>query len=190
MFAHKEHRAPKRLFQHLPLPAHLSQRMEDPAKVKPAETPDLRMERDGRSRNILVPTDFSGCSAEAVAQAAALARQHDATLTILHVIDSNPQAALTHAGPAESLMGALRTRGISQLRRLSESLAQEQTKTQTRIAEGLPADAIVESSAGFDLLVIGEPPSESTRHLFSKHTARRVIEEAACPVMVVHQRCG
>jgi len=138
-------------------------------------------------RNILVPTDFSASSLEAVARAAALARRYDATLTILHVIDSNPPAALTHVGPAENLMRRLWDRGISQLRCLADSLAQTQTKTQTRIIEGLPAEAIVGDSSGFDLLVIGAELSKSAWHFFSRHTARRVIEQALCPVLVVHR---
>ena len=190
MIALNEYPAPAQSLQHLPLPVPLSRRMEEPPSVNVAEPPGPEKEAAGRIRNILAPTDFSACSAEAVAQAAALARRYDATLTILHIVDSNPSAALVHVGPAENLMRQLWATGISQLRRLRESLARAQTKTQTRILEGLPAEAIVESSSGFDLLVVGEPRSKSAWHLFAKHTARRVIEWAACPVLVVHQRTG
>ena len=181
MIALNEYPAPAQSLQHLPLPVPLSRRMEEPPSVNVAEPPGPEKEAAGRIRNILAPTDFSVCSAEAVAQAAALARRYD---------DSNPSAALAHVGPAENLMRQLWATGISQLRRLRESLARAQTKTQTRILEGLPAEAIVESSSGFDLLVVGEPRSKSAWHLFAKHTARRVIEWAACPVLVVHQRTG
>jgi nucleotide-binding universal stress UspA family protein len=78
--------------------------------------------------------------------------------------------------------------GTAELRRLSESLAQQQTKTETRIVEGLPAEVIIESSAGFDLLVINEERSRQSWNLFSRHTVRRVIEGAACPLLVLHPR--
>lgn len=142
---------------------------------------------DWRLKNILAPIDFSACSAHALARAAALARSHDATLTILHVIDINPPAARTHCGTAENLMRKLWITGVSELCRLRELLAQNQIKTQTLIVEGLPVESIVENSPGFDLLVMGERRSRSAWNLFSRHTARRVIERAECPVQMVHQ---
>ncbi len=154
------------------------------------QPPASEAELGWKIRNILAPTDFSACSAEALGRAAALARRHDATLTILHVIDVNPPAAHTHSGTAEALMSRLRLTGTAELCRLEKSLAQNQTKTQTLIVEGIPAEAIVETSAGFDLLVIGERRARSAWNLFSRHTARCVIGRAECPVLVVHQEGG
>jgi nucleotide-binding universal stress UspA family protein len=164
--------------------------MEDPPSVNAAEPPDRETEPGWRIRNILAPTDFSASSLEAVAQAAALARQYDATLTVLHVIDSNPPAAFTHCGPVEDLMRQLWITGISELSRLTEALAQDQTKSQTLIVEGIPAEGINESSSGFDLLVISPQRSKPAWHFFSRHTARRVIEQAQCPVLVMQQETG
>jgi nucleotide-binding universal stress UspA family protein len=140
---------------------------------------------DWRIQHILAPTDFSPSSAEAVSRAAALAREHDATLTILHVIDVNPPSAHSHCGTADDLMRNLRTTATTELCRLAQSLKQTQTKTRTRIVEGLPAEVIVENSPGFDLVVLGERSPKSPWNLFSRHTARRVIQAAECPVLVV-----
>ena len=177
-------------FQRRLLGARSSQRMEAPPTVNAAKPFRMETEPGWRIRTILVPTDFSACSVEAVAQAAALARHYDATLTILNVIDINSPLARTHLGTAEDLMRQLWATGIAELRRLTDSLAPQHTKAQTRIIEGLPAEVIIENSADFDLLVIGEQCSKSAWHLFSRHTARRVIEEAVCSVLVVHQRTG
>jgi nucleotide-binding universal stress UspA family protein len=187
MKALKESPGQIRSFQRLTLPAQPSARAKLPLSRNAAQPPDVQTERSGKIKNILVPTDFSACSAEAVARAAELARQHDATLTILHVIDINPPTAPTHCGTAVELMERLWTTGISALRRLTESLAQNHTKARRRILEGLPAEAIVENSSGFDLLVIGQPRSRSSWKFFSRHTARRVIERAECPVLVVDE---
>ena len=78
--------------------------------------------------------------------------------------------------------------GIVGLRQLSESLAQQQVKAQTQMVEGLPAEVIIEHSASFDLLVISEEHSKPAWSLFSRHTVRRVIEGAACPLLVVRPR--
>jgi len=188
MITRNEHRDLAESFQHLLLGARSSRSVEAAPTVNASEPAGMETEPGWRIRTILVPTDFSACSVEAVAQAAMLARHYDATLTILHVIDINPPSARTHLGTAEDLMRQLWATGIAELRRLTEALAPQQTKTETRIIDGLPAEVIIENSAGFDLLVISEPASKSAWHLFSKHTARRVIEGAVCPVLVVRQR--
>jgi len=179
MIAWNECFDPTPLLRPSPPPAPKPQRTEAPPPVNAAEAA-------WRIRRILVPTDFSPCSVQATAQAAELARQHDATLTILHVIDRNPAAARTHLGTAESLMRQLWIMGIAKLRRLAQALAQKHTKTETRIVEGLPAETIVENCSGFDLLVIGEQRPKPVRRFFSKRTARRVMAQAECPVLLVH----
>jgi nucleotide-binding universal stress UspA family protein len=140
-----------------------------------------------RPQRILVPTDFSPGSASAVEHAVGLACRCGATLTLLHVIDINPPAALTHCGTAEDLMRQLRVTAVSQLRGLTESLRQRAVKNRTLIVEGLPAEAIIENSSGFDLLVLGEPRSKSPWTFFASHTARRVIQRAECPVLLVRE---
>ena len=190
MIARNEHSDSAQSLQCLLLGPRLSRRMEAPHTMSAAEPASTGMKPGWRIRTILVPTKFSASSVDAVARAAVLARHYDATVTILHVIDINPPSARTHLGTAEDLMRQLWATGLAELRRLTETLAQQQTKTQTRIIEGLPAEVIIENSSGFDLLVISEQCSKSAWHPFSRHTARRVIEGAVCPVLVVHQRTG
>ena len=147
----KEHSCPRQSFQQTPWRAELSRCGVDRRGVDAAEPPDRETKLGWRVRNILAPTDFSACSLEAVSHAAALARQYDATLTILHVIDSNPPAAFTHCGPAENLTRQLWVTGISELSRLQEALSQSMTKTRTVIVEGIPAESISENSPGFNM---------------------------------------
>ena len=186
----KEHSCPGQSLQQTPSPAELTRGGAGRPRLDMAGPPDRETKRGWRVRNILAPTDFSACSLEAVAQAAALARQYDATLTILHVIDSNPPAAFTHCGSAENLMRQLWVTGISELSRLKEALARNMTKARTLIVEGIPAESIIESSLGFDLLVISPQRFKPARHFFSRHTARRVMERAPCPVLVAPQEPG
>jgi nucleotide-binding universal stress UspA family protein len=135
-------------------------------------------------RRILVPTNFSNASTQAIQRAVALANQCDATLTILHVIDIN---APDQAGEAEDLMKRLWSEGSRKMAQLACSLAGK-VKAQTMLAEGLPAEVIIEKSSEFDALVIAKSAGKRGLKLFSKHTARRVMENAACPVMVLHQQ--
>jgi nucleotide-binding universal stress UspA family protein len=61
-----------------------------------------------------------------------------------------------------------------------------QVEAQTAVQEGLPWEEIVERSRDFDLVLMGGSRGRKRWNLFSKHTARRVLENAACPVLVVH----
>ena len=135
-----------------------------------------------RIRKILVPTDFSPVSGLALNRAVGLADQCGATLTILHVIDINPQGA----GTADDIMKGLWSEGSGQMGRLAWSL-RGQVEAQTMLQEGLPWEEIVEKSTDFDLVILGKSRASKRWKLFSKHTADRVAANAACPVMVVQE---
>jgi nucleotide-binding universal stress UspA family protein len=188
MIARNEQLSLTESFQHRPLRVRLSRRANDPPGVSITEPSGMDEKQDWRIGNILAPTDFSPASVEAVMQAAALARRYDAFLTILHVIDINPPAARTHVGSADELMRQQLATGRAELNRLSESLAQQQTRTQPYLIEGIPAEVIIENSSRFDLLVINEERPGSAWSLFSERTVQRVIEGAACPLLIVHPR--
>src|ERR1039457_5096119 len=104
MIPRNEQRNLAESFQRLLLGARSSQRMEAPPTVNAAKPFGMETEPGWRIRTILVPTDFSDCSVEAVAQAAVLARHYHATVTIRQLIDFNSPSAGTHLGTAEDLM--------------------------------------------------------------------------------------
>lgn len=135
-------------------------------------------------RNILVPTDFSPTSTRAVEHAVALANHYGAALTILHVIDINAQ---TGAGTAADLMKRLWDEGSTKVGELAWSLSGK-VEAQTTLAEGLPCEVIIENSKKVDLLVLGKSRAKRGWKLFSRRTAQRVIENAACPVLVIRDQ--
>jgi nucleotide-binding universal stress UspA family protein len=134
--------------------------------------------------SVLVATDFSPASAQAVERAVTLANQCHATLTILHVIDINAQPALTESGTAHDLMKRRWEEGSGRMGQLAWSLC-GRVAARTMLEEGLPWEQIVEKSADFDLLILGKCRARKGWKLFSNRTAQRVIEHSACPVMVV-----
>jgi nucleotide-binding universal stress UspA family protein len=81
-------------------------------------------------------------------------------------------------------MKYLWSEGAARMGQLAWSLC-GQVEAQTTLEEGLPWETIVEKSRGYDLLILGTARARSGWKLFSKQTARRVIENADCPVMVV-----
>jgi nucleotide-binding universal stress UspA family protein len=137
--------------------------------------------REKVARRILVPTDFSPASVHAVDCAVALANQCRAALTILHVIDVNTQSS---SGTAEEVMTRMWNEGFARMGQLAGSLA-GQVDAQTILEEGLPWESIVAKSRDYDVVVLGQDGRKRGWGLFSKHTVERVLEESACPVLVV-----
>ena len=135
-------------------------------------------------RKILVPTDYSRASAKAILRAVAMANQFEAALTILHVIDVNAQG---QPGTAKEFMNRLWEDASTQIAQLACSL-NGHVEAQTILAEGIPWEVICEKSCEFDLLVMAKDQRGRCWSLFSKHTARRVIENSLCPVMVVREQ--
>jgi hypothetical protein len=90
MIVCQDHSLPADPLESPPLRGGSSQRTEHPPIGHTAELPSIDTEPACSIRNILVPTDISACSLAAVARAAALARHHDATLTLLHVVYQRP----------------------------------------------------------------------------------------------------
>jgi nucleotide-binding universal stress UspA family protein len=137
--------------------------------------------REALIRRVLVATDFSPSSNRAIDRAIALTNQCNAGLAIFHVIDVN-----THmeCGRAADLMKQLWDAASAQMGQLAASLS-GQVNAQILIEEGLPWEAISRKSRDFDLAILGKPRPPSLRRPFSRQTVRRVLEEAACPVLVI-----
>jgi nucleotide-binding universal stress UspA family protein len=147
----------------------------EPGGFKPK--PDTRLE------HILVATDFSQSGTDAVRLAADLASCCHASLTVLHVVDTNPDSASHHSGSADDLMGTAWQKAVSEMVRLKEKLSDQNVPTETLIVEGIPWEQIAMQSKGFDLLVLGRKPLRHSWKFFSKHTSRRLLKEAGCPVL-------
>ncbi len=146
-------------------------------------TPEEASRQTRRIHTILVATDFSRDASRAVEFAARLANLNAAKLTLLHVIDINLQPAPGAEGTAENLMSRAWARAVAELAQAAGSLA-ARVRTETLLIEGLPWEQIVEQSRAYDLLIMGRPARKSPWRIFSQHTARRVIQNAECPVLV------
>jgi nucleotide-binding universal stress UspA family protein len=131
---------------------------------------------------ILVPTDFSPASTRALDQAVLLANEFDARLTILHVID-----ICTPSKPGESaatLMKRLWDDSFRRMAALAHSLI-VRVDARTMFEEGLPWEEIAIKSRDADLVVLGETHRRSRWNFMSHRTVERVIQHAACPVLLV-----
>jgi nucleotide-binding universal stress UspA family protein len=132
---------------------------------------------------IAVGTDGTATANEAVRQAAELARQFGAKLTLLSVFQDSPGgSADTDIELQWSSNPAARVRSI--LERLEEDLKLEGIESETRAASGDPGKVLVElaEECGADLLVIG---NKGMQRRVLGSVPNTVTHRANCSVLVV-----
>jgi nucleotide-binding universal stress UspA family protein len=134
-------------------------------------------------KEILYATDFSPESLSALPFAVSFAQEHQARLTLLHVVGAPKVNELVHAEQyAESTLRRLKT--------LVPAEAETWCEPNYRVEHGSEADKIMEiaNALGADLIVLGVRGAEggmgAATHLVES-IAHRVVTEARCPVLTV-----
>ena len=142
-------------------------------------------------KHILVATDFSEPSAAALGYGRALARNFNATLHHLHVVNNVWSTAYGAEGYSAS-MPELQQEVESEARRqLDELLVDNDARPlPTRkviVTSHAPAHAIVEYAGRehIDLIVTGTHGRGAVAHLLMGSVAERVVRTAPCPVLTV-----
>jgi nucleotide-binding universal stress UspA family protein len=142
-------------------------------------------------RKILVPTDFSDSSREALRLAVDVARDSGATLTLFHAWDV-PVYSYAEAMIPPSVFSDIAAEGEKQLaasKREAEQLGAG--KVTTRLGNGPAWTQVVEllkQEPSFDLVVIGTHGRTGLKHALIGSVAEKVVRHAPCPVLVVRQR--
>ena len=142
-------------------------------------------------RTILVPTDFSENSAEAIDYAAELARTFKASLHFVHVCQVPSLATATMDGVIVSLPDWETQFRSAAEAEMAKVLARIQgVASSAEIAFGSPAACIVAAAAehGADLIVMGTHGRGPVMHIVLGNVAERVVRTAPCPVLTVRQR--
>ncbi len=143
---------------------------------------DLEMELTWK--RILVATDLSSGSLATAYNAVALAEDHDAELTLLHVLEPLADSALlADTIPAESYR-------LLKLKNLIPDRHDLRSEPKAIVEKGETAETIVRvaNKKSIDLIVLGAHKTE--RHLFlATHlptsVAHKVIINASCPVLLM-----
>jgi universal stress protein A len=140
---------------------------------------------------ILLPSDFSGCSAEAARAARRLAECFGSRLIVLHVLDE--PAALDPMFRGEVPLELLRGRMEQYAREGMESFLTAHFEglsgVETRIASGVPYREIVREAreCGAGLIVIGTHGRTGVERVIFGSTAEKVVRMAPCPVLSVRE---
>jgi universal stress protein A len=160
--------------------------------------------------HILIPTDFSTTANEALRLAFAEAMQHQAQLTLLHVlhhqptevyyvrgapntrvgfeIDSGSSLPSPQMSTPETVIRDYNEEALTQLRDLVPASFTGQWQVQ--VATGDPADAIVRVARelGAELIVMGTHGRTGLQHVLLGSVAEKVVRHALCPVLTVRHR--
>ncbi len=150
-----------------------------------------------RLKRILVPIDFSDCSLKALRYAVPLARQHEASITLLHVVNVPTYYAVDGGGfnygafqpDYTALEAELRALGEKRLSAMAAEEAAQHVPTDSVVRTGPPATEIVElaKSIPADVIVISTHGRTGLSHVVLGSVAEHVIRHAPCPVLVVRE---
>jgi len=149
-------------------------------------------------KHILLPTDFSECSAAAVPYACAFAERFDAELHLLHVVEdlaaSLPESIVELAESSESMeeyleryLDEAETRALANL----GTVLQEDWSRGKRIVRSTRFGSrflkIVEYTKdnGIDLIVMATHGRSGLSHALLGSVTEKVVRYAPCPVLTV-----
>ena len=132
-------------------------------------------------RSIVVTTDFSEGTAEALKYAFSLAQECRARLTLLHVVDQ--------VTVESSVKSSLPT--IDAIRRQLDKLVPDEVRPRrevtTRVEVGVPYSTVlaIQKSEKADLLIMNVHGKSLIDRALLGSTAERVVRAAVCPVLLI-----
>lgn len=146
--------------------------------VGPKVSREVPVETD--LRHILYATDFTPTAERAAAYALSLAQEHQAHLTLLHIVRETPETTPQNAALLQAYFA-------KRLRELVPADADLWCEPECLVEFGSPADAIlkVADKQQADLIVMGVRRSASFPGHLPPATAYKVVCLAHCPVLTV-----
>ncbi len=145
----------------------------------------------GKTKAILVPTDFSELSDKAIAYAVDIARQEGASISILHLVGMIQQCSDVYCLDG-ALVRDLEKRSTAQAKLLMEKQlrrmpALKKVHYKTSIKSGAPADGILQETEKrkIDLIIMGAHKKKGFIDRFLGSVADKVARSAKCPVLLI-----
>ncbi|MGC2423104.1 MAG: universal stress protein [Nitrospirota bacterium] len=143
--------------------------------------------------HILHPTDFSEGAGAALDYAKSLAKQYNASLTLLYVMNDIRQGEgwyVPHIS-LDNFFAEMETAAKKKLEHYCYEELQDIKNVNSVVTAGEPDEEIVDYSKknGVDLIVMGSYSKSGMDFLFGS-TARKVLKKADCPILCVKVPAG
>jgi universal stress protein A len=134
-------------------------------------------------KQILVPVDYSPCSKKALEYAVPFAKQFDAELILLHVLQTTPPMLEMPPVDVETVEDAKK-----ELDELQETL-QDAVRSSKVLRLGSPHIEIIAAAKelGSDLIILSTHGRSGLERVLLGSTAEKVVRHAGCPVLVVRE---
>lgn len=144
-----------------------------------------------RIKKILVPTDFSPPSNVAMDYAAFIAKQFNAGIILIHVIESLPYSVTDTFNVIEHRK-ALETTARSLLENFRHDLVERDLSLKISLVSGAAYQEILKKARQerIDLIVMGTHGRTGVRHLILGSVAEKVVRLSTCPVLTVRTPSG
>ena len=133
---------------------------------------------------ILVPTDFSAHSRMAVQYAVELAREHEAEVVLIHVVEPLPYRSARWDDPTRLLDHHLKV-ASAKMEQLESEVTHPQDKCRREIHFGVVHEVISEraSKLKVDLIIISMPVRTHLLDLLIGSTANKILRYVPTPVL-------
>ncbi len=130
-------------------------------------------------KRILVPLDFSDCSKKALQYAVPFAKQFNAEVVLLHVIEPYPAVPQMELVDVETIQDSL-----VELEIVREAIGED-----IHCSSEVPHVEIAQEAKqnDIDLIILATHGYKGLSHVFLGSTAEKVFRSAPCPVLTVRQ---
>jgi nucleotide-binding universal stress UspA family protein len=148
---------------------------------------EKRKGSDLQIRNVLVPTDFSKPSLEAIEYAVPLIKRFGAELHLVHVFEPDYPLATMAAMPLIVPELEVGRRVRRHLKDVADKYSVALRRENIHAIKGRPFEEIcrLARDCGVDLIVTSTRGNTGLRHLALGSTAERVVRYSPCPVLVL-----
>jgi nucleotide-binding universal stress UspA family protein len=141
-------------------------------------------------KTILVPSDFSACSDEALHYGLELARRFDASLHLLHVVSdpvAQPWAAEGFSVPMFEVVERWKEQAHARLSAAVPEADRHRVQVATVVATPYAEIIAYAVAQNVDLIVMGTHGRGGVSHMLLGSIAERVVRRAPCPVLTVRR---
>jgi len=138
-------------------------------------------------KKILIATDGSEYTKNAVDYGIDLAKNTDAKLLTIYVVDTAAFASIPMDAAWESMYELLRQEGDVAMKYVAEKAGEEGMEVEANIIEGHPADEIIKYSEknSISLIVLGTLGKSGLDRFLLGSVAEKVVRNSKIPVLVV-----